>query len=363
MAILKENLEVARTLLENGADVNIQMNVPGPDDKTISISPLTLAVRMHDTPMVRLLQTFGAHCNSHDVDPLCCAIFNQKLEILQLFLNNGLEVNAKDKNNIRPLTFAIENNCLEAARLFLENGANPRTLPDDSSPLHHAAMRGFCPMIELLLDYGADPFAKIKGFSPLCFALAHGHVDAAHTILNHHPKVKEGSFDRQLHERLMTSLMIFKRMGISKDIRNCILKSMPEDLLNQKHANTLIGYGADLDKLVETCPLEWFYDMYNKMHHTERQQFVDKVAPALARQVVKRYFKLLDDEGFKSVLAEMNNEDINRSFCCDAKSLQDETESHFRSLFVTCTLEKYPTLLENREPIVDRDIPAQRNKD
>jgi ankyrin repeat protein len=53
----------------------------------------------------------------------------------------------------------------------------------DSTPLHLAAWEGHLPMVKLLLEFGADPEARVReGMTPLLFALLARHEKVARTI-------------------------------------------------------------------------------------------------------------------------------------------------------------------------------------
>jgi ankyrin repeat protein len=45
--------------------------------------------------------------------------------------------------------------------MLLEGGADPNIVaPDGETPLHRAARKGFIDVVKLLLDNGANPFAR-----------------------------------------------------------------------------------------------------------------------------------------------------------------------------------------------------------
>ena len=99
------------------------------------------------------------------------------LNFFKQFINNGLEINHKDRYNITALNWAVFFHQPEVCEILLEKGASP-DIPDDSgrTPLDYAIelfyeeKYGYFPqtdtsseiimsdIMKLLLKYGADPY-------------------------------------------------------------------------------------------------------------------------------------------------------------------------------------------------------------
>ena len=79
------------------------------------------------------------------------------------------------------LHYAAEYGHLEIAELLLANGANVNRRDDDkATPLYFAAVSGFVDVARLLLDYGADINARDKAKeSPMDGAVFFGHMNVA----------------------------------------------------------------------------------------------------------------------------------------------------------------------------------------
>jgi hypothetical protein len=79
------------------------------------------------------------------------------------------------------LHYAAEYGHLEIAELLLANGANVNRRDDDkATPLYFAAVGGFVDVARLLLDYGADINARDKAReSPMDGAVFFGHMNVA----------------------------------------------------------------------------------------------------------------------------------------------------------------------------------------
>jgi ankyrin repeat protein len=106
--------------------------------------------------MAQLLLARGA-----PYDLTIAAALGDSGRVTALLDENPALISHARPNLRRPLTAAVEFGHDDLARLFLARGADP-TWPDaDDSPrgaaLHHAARLGNQPMVELLLEHGADP--------------------------------------------------------------------------------------------------------------------------------------------------------------------------------------------------------------
>lgn len=106
--------------------------------------------------------------NDQGMTPLNMAVMNETLEVAEVLLKRGADVNVKDKNKCSPL----HNACIlryekftsrdEAfVGLLLEHNAdiNARTVLGNT-PLHYASQYGTTRMVELLIGAGADLNSK-----------------------------------------------------------------------------------------------------------------------------------------------------------------------------------------------------------
>jgi hypothetical protein len=72
-------------------------------------------------------------------------------------------------------------------QLLLQRGADPNIASDENmTPLHSAAYHGYAGIVQLLIDAGADVNATETryGFTPLGYAARHGHIDAIKLLLD-----------------------------------------------------------------------------------------------------------------------------------------------------------------------------------
>ncbi|CAM9281547.1 unnamed protein product, partial [Ectocarpus sp. 13 AM-2016] len=136
--------EIARVLIEAGADVNLEMKGPNFSGSSVGEGERCLHLGTHAPPA-----------------------------ITRMLLEAGADVEAVNPNGRTPLHLAAaEGNC-SAARLLLEAGARPAPpcRYDGSTPLHCAAERGHYEIAELLVKAGA-PAGSVKpnGTTPLHMA-------------------------------------------------------------------------------------------------------------------------------------------------------------------------------------------------
>ena len=123
-AVYRDNVDMARLLLDYGADVNSST-----DGRR---QPLFLAAWNKKPNMIKLLLDRGADPDSFfPEDPptaLHLAANNGDVEAMQALLDGGAEVDPRDFDGATPLFRAVGLGHLEAAKLLLQRGANTRML-------------------------------------------------------------------------------------------------------------------------------------------------------------------------------------------------------------------------------------------
>ena len=105
--------------------------------------------------------------------------------LLDLLLNAGADVNAKDKKGMTPLFLAVAQDKFDAALKLLQFKANASLQMDDgSTALFAAAMKGNRKMMELLLEAGAsENDVDRHGGTVLHVAVANQQIDAVRLLL------------------------------------------------------------------------------------------------------------------------------------------------------------------------------------
>lgn len=101
------------------------------------------------------------------------------LDEIEQLLNEGVDIEVKDKLLFTPLHRAAENGNYMAVRLLLDKGANVRAKSKYGvTPLHAAAQRGHTEIVKLLLSRGAKVTDKtLAGDTPMDLAREKGDYD------------------------------------------------------------------------------------------------------------------------------------------------------------------------------------------
>jgi Ankyrin repeats (3 copies)/Ankyrin repeats (many copies) len=110
-----------------------------------------------------------------DTTPLHSAAYYGDLEMVQVLLECGVDVNVQNGNGHTPLVYASASghrNDDRVARLLIAHGADPNTRSVTGfTSLHRASAGGRIEIVRLLIDHGANVEAKNdEGRTPLDFA-------------------------------------------------------------------------------------------------------------------------------------------------------------------------------------------------
>lgn len=135
IAAKSNNYDVAKVLIENGADLNrkrdisydidtSESDIEEAEDTTRSI--LAYAIENNNLELAKLLIDNGAKL---DIDYngknlLMLAAKSNSIECMKLLISKGIKVNQKDKKGKTAIFYAIESNSLDAFKLLMENKAD-----------------------------------------------------------------------------------------------------------------------------------------------------------------------------------------------------------------------------------------------
>jgi ankyrin repeat protein len=189
VALKMGRLEIARLLLESGADVE-RRGSPGPN-------ALYMASSHGHAEFVRLLLDRGVDSNvacddwdkegnAADFTPLLVASQNDMLEVARLLLEQGADSNYQDDSGQSALHLASRHPSSDLARLLLEHRANPNAVNEwGSTALHQASYEGQIAVVALLLEYGANVNARNEeGCTPLHLEARRGHPEVVQLLLD-----------------------------------------------------------------------------------------------------------------------------------------------------------------------------------
>ncbi|CAJ0542333.1 Ff.00g000250.m01.CDS01 [Fusarium sp. VM40] len=139
-----------------------------------------------DEGTARILMAANADCELRDLKsgrtPLAWAVSKTRPEMVTLFIDHGVNVDALDKSHRTPLSWAARGGKTAIVELLIAGGADiesphPGTL---QTPLALACERGSLGVVEVLLEAGANVEATdSQGWTPLDWALDKGHDEVA----------------------------------------------------------------------------------------------------------------------------------------------------------------------------------------
>lgn len=172
VAVENGQYDVARVLLENGADPNVKCTV----DNECEIALLVAAATKHDNSrMVLLLMLYGADikaCNESGQNALHVAAIYGNQDVVWTLLNYIDDIDAPDNEDDTALNLAATHGSTAVVELLLRKGANPNkwTL---YSPLQNACMNAFVDIVRMLIAAGGSVSARGENDSTaLMFARA-----------------------------------------------------------------------------------------------------------------------------------------------------------------------------------------------
>ena len=180
------------------------------------MTPLLFAAREGYLENARLLIAAGADINARTADGkdgLGLAIYNGNYELASFLVDNGGNVNQADARGFTPLFWAVDRRNMETAPNFpwtvtddplplieklLDAGADPNHIINDTpqalmregaprivfaTSLMRAAFSGDPELVQLLLNYGADPFIRSSDDETMLGAAAGtGFIDGFHKL-------------------------------------------------------------------------------------------------------------------------------------------------------------------------------------
>jgi ankyrin repeat protein len=156
IAIRRGFLEIAASLIKEGADVNYG-------------NPLIMAIRKKYTDIATLLIEHGADIQKYN--PLAVAAQRGLITLVPLLVEKGASV---DIGN--PLINAIKRKYTKLATLLINYGADVQ----ENNPLLLMAQKGFSTSLaSLLIDRGAD----VNLGNPLITAIQNGNIDIAFLLI------------------------------------------------------------------------------------------------------------------------------------------------------------------------------------
>ena len=204
LAVRGGHEDIARVLLEHGADITSQTNERW--------TPLHIASQWGYEQVTSLLLEHGADATAQTNDgstPLHLAVREGREDVARILLKHGADVASQTNDGSTPLHLASQEG---VASLLLEHGADATARTDDgSTPLHLASQEE---VISLLLEHGAGATAQTNdGSTPLHLAAREGHEEVARVLLEHgvdtSPQTNDGSTPLHIASQLGYEDIVF----------------------------------------------------------------------------------------------------------------------------------------------------------
>ncbi|XP_063913940.1 uncharacterized protein LOC135130477 isoform X2 [Zophobas morio] len=158
-------VEVMKELVERGADLNCRNNA--------NWTPLCIAILNKQLAMTKYLLTQRVCVK--DPELLCAAVKVGFMDCVQLLIELGAEINAKDSNGFTPLYYAMffNSSCI---KILLENGADPNYTADlQIPPLLFALGLSETSVMNQLINSGAN-IQGLETVTSLHFAAELGDI-------------------------------------------------------------------------------------------------------------------------------------------------------------------------------------------
>jgi len=203
LACTNANAAMVHRLLEAGAN---------PNATGARVPPLMICARTGSVEAVRALIARKADVNAReplrDQTALMWAVAQKRADVARILVERGADVRARSRpsrvvvnranpNDIytavvgtvsqggsTPLLFAARHGDVESAKVLLAAGANVNDLlPDGTSALTVAAHSNHAPLVQLLLDGGANPNIIGSGYTALHAAVLRGNADSVRALV------------------------------------------------------------------------------------------------------------------------------------------------------------------------------------
>ncbi|HEU4620933.1 MAG TPA: ankyrin repeat domain-containing protein [Burkholderiaceae bacterium] len=244
LAILEENDDAVRVLIDRSANVNLHATAAASGLITIGITPMHLAANTGQSNVIRMLQAANAQLDSttnFDDTPLTRAVSQRQLdavetllalganplherndgltcvhfaartgvtEIMAALVQHGASVHARSHDGLTPLHVAAHHRRLDTVRALLHQGAD-LTVTDhfENTALHFAIEKDNTAVVDLLLRSGASPnVTNAEGLTPLYLASSKGYAPLIDVLIRHGASLEDSLDDD-------TSLMAASREG------------------------------------------------------------------------------------------------------------------------------------------------------
>ena len=169
-----------------------ELNCSARETKEGEISALHLACNHGHLDIMEFLIGRGADLEKVSVygKPLNWAVGSSQQEAARLLLERGADPRGDTSgSNIAPIIIAIDTAQQQVYQMLLDKGVDISTRdPNGYSLLHLAAEKGNLPLVQQLVEKGADLRYEAEGKSPLYLAFEHSQWQVVSFLKDHEPE-------------------------------------------------------------------------------------------------------------------------------------------------------------------------------
>ena len=178
------HVELARILMDAGARIDVEVCLAPIGEPNVSL--LGLAVSKNHYDVAKLLVDCGADVNAMDgigYPPLTCAVRTGDIRLVKLLIDAGARPNVRNMHNETPLMNASYRRFDDITALLASMSKNPN---DDPEALISAAKSGDLSLMNALIENGANLEARDSAENTaLIWAAANAQAEAVSLLLSH----------------------------------------------------------------------------------------------------------------------------------------------------------------------------------
>lgn len=228
-------------------------------------------------------------------------------EAIMLLCEQGVDIDAMNAKGYTPLgSFA----CMGRRSLvntLLSCGADVNCGYSPLPQIYQSKTRKGHKMISLLVANGAtidasngdieiDEFNQVLEGTVFHHAIESGDQRTLRMLLQKalFEPTKTEIVARQ--KRIFTTLCLFNRLKLARDIQFLLLSNMPEEVCTKNHAVMLLHKGVSLEQLVPHCRFSWLKQISQEASHAQRSVFLEKLVPVIVQHRMGKVAELLSSK-------------------------------------------------------------------
>lgn len=190
---------------------------------------LHIAVQHNEIDTVRrIVNNVNANSVLGGYAPLHWAAQEGYLEMAELLIDAGADLNVRDDCGFSPLHKAVGENDTNMAKLLIAKGADVNSYDEiNGTPLFTACAHNRLSISELLLSSGADVNVCDKyGNSPIVYAVIRGHYDIVKQLIRYHANIDVKGIDVDEDDKMELKLTEIAQNHKHKDVYDLLVKNV-----------------------------------------------------------------------------------------------------------------------------------------